>query len=283
MTAPRCWGIYRELAHSPGRESDDALILRAAGEHLSRLGFEVSLLTPDEAAAAGDREVPPFVFVMCERLAILDRLRRWEERGTLVLNSTEGILNTYRHRTIERFASDSVPFPRSVLVSTGGASAGPLPCWVKRADVHQTQAGDVTYAEDADGVAASLRALAGRGIGQAVLQEHVPGDLIKFYGVGDGEDGAPPWFTWFYHRDQQLAGHAFDEAELAGAARAGAGSLGLTVYGGDAIVGPGGRPVLIDLNAWPSFALFRPVAGERIAEHLAARFRKHAGLGVVTA
>ena len=30
MTAkPQCWGIYRELAHSPGRETDDAEILRA--------------------------------------------------------------------------------------------------------------------------------------------------------------------------------------------------------------------------------------------------------------
>ena len=27
--APQCWGIYRELAHSPGRETDDAEILRA--------------------------------------------------------------------------------------------------------------------------------------------------------------------------------------------------------------------------------------------------------------
>jgi hypothetical protein len=103
----------------------------------------------------------------------------------------------------------------------------------------------------------------------------VPGDLNKYYGVGDGADGAPPCFTWFYHRDQTQAGHAFDEPELARLARAGAASLGLTVYGGDAIVPASGGPVLIDLNAWPSFALFRPVASERIAEHLAARFRQH--------
>jgi hypothetical protein len=141
----------------------------------------------------------------------------------------------------------------------------------------------VTFADTREGVAAALESLAARGIERAVLQEHVPGDLIKFYGVGDGADGAPPWFTWFYHRDQTLAGHAFDEPELARTARAAAASLGLTVYGGDAIVPASGRPVLIDLNAWPSFALFRTVAAERIAEHLAARFRRHAGLGVLSA
>jgi len=32
------------------------------------------------------------------------------------------------------------------------------------------------------------------------------------------------------------------------------------------------------LNAWPSFALYRPVASARIAEALAARFRKEVGV-----
>jgi hypothetical protein len=37
-----------------------------------------------------------------------------------------------------------------------------------------------------------------------------------------------------------------------------------------------GGIVLLDLNAWPSFALYREEAAERIAEHLARRF---AGMG----
>ena len=47
---------------------------------------------------------------------------------------------------------------------------------------------------------------------RAVLQPHVDGDLIKFYGIGPGggAHGEPPWFRWFYHKDQQLSGHAFD-------------------------------------------------------------------------
>jgi hypothetical protein len=268
MTSRVAWGIYRELAHSPGRESDDARILARTGEELSAHGFAVELMTPEEALAATGAPAR-FVFGMCERHDILARLASWEDEGVVVVNRTDGILNTYRDRTVAAFERDAVPFPRTRLVSTGSPedhAATFARTWVKRADVHCTEPGDVTYAEGPDAVHDALLALARRGIGAAALQEHVPGDLIKFYGVGDG------WFVWFYHRDQDLKRHRFDEAELARAARQGARSLSLEVWGGDAIAGPDGRVTLIDLNAWPSFALFREEAAKRIAAHLAARF-----------
>jgi hypothetical protein len=37
-------------------------------------------------------------------------------------------------------------------------------------------------------------------------------------------------------------------------------------------VGPDGAPVVIDLNAWPSFALYRERAARAIAARLAFRF-----------
>jgi hypothetical protein len=39
--------------------------------------------------------------------------------------------------------------------------------------------------------------------------------------------------------------------------------------------------VVIDLNAWPSFALYRDTASDRIAAYLAARFRGHVAIGVM--
>ena len=150
----------------------------------------------------------------------------------------------------------------------------PLPVWVKRPDVHNTQDGDVVFADTKDGVQEALHALARRGILRAVIQPHVEGDLVKFYGVGagGGADGTPPWFRWFYHKDQRVAGHPFDQAALARVVRRAATALGLEVYGGDAIVTPTNRVVLLDVNAWPSFALYRDEAAERIAEHLVLRF-----------
>ncbi len=243
----------------------------------------MALKSPDELPETADAAgVAPFLFVMCERIPTVERLAAWERQGVRVVNRPEGIRNTDRERTIARFARWGVSFPESVLVSTSGAAGreGPgLPCWVKRGDVHATQEGDVSYAADPAALSAALARLSGRGIGSAVLQEHVPGDLIKFYGVaGDGEAEPLSWFQWFYHRDQKLSNHPFDQGQLRALVGRGAAALGLEVFGGDAIVGPDGSLVLIDLNAWPSFALFRPVASEAIARCLAARFRKEAGV-----
>ncbi|HYR46066.1 MAG TPA: hypothetical protein VER78_03585, partial [Thermoanaerobaculia bacterium] len=152
--------------------------------------------------------------------------------------------------------------------------AFPLPCWIKRADVHATQAGDVSLAESPEQLAQRLSALRARGIARAVLQEHVPGDLIKFYGVREVQENVKlEWFQWFYHRDQQLSRHPFEVSELRDAVSLAAGTLGLDVFGGDAIATVAGRIVLIDLNAWPSFALYRAEAAGRIAAHLASRFQ----------
>ena len=69
-----------------------------------------------------------------------------------------------------------------------------------------------------------------------------------------------------------LSRYPFDAAVLETAARKAAAALQLEVWGGDAIVGPDGAPVVIDLNAWPSFALYRDRAADAIAARLAARF-----------
>ena len=269
-----CWGIFRERAHSPGRESDDAEILRLAGKHLEAKGLQVVLKTPEEAFADADGP-PAGVFFMCERVEALGQLSAWETDGVPHVNSPRAVLNTYRDRMIAQFEEAGVPFIPSRLVSTAAADVeAPRPVWVKRADVHNTQEGDVVFAKTADAVRQALAGLAARGIARAVLQPHVPGDLIKFYGIGGGgPHREPAWFRWFHHKDQQLAGNAVDGNRLGRLARQAAGALGLEIYGGDMIATADGL-VLLDLNAWPSFALFRDEAAPVIADHLALRFRK---------
>jgi hypothetical protein len=277
----RCWGVYRELAHSPGRETDDAEILRATAEELSTRGFTVELKSPDELPAADATGVPPFLFVMCERPLIVERLAGWERRGARIVNRPAGIRNTDRERAIALFQKHAVPFPHSVLVDTERSADPPAfrgPCWIKRGDVHATQEGDVAFAERPEALSERLASLSERGITKAVVQDHAPGDLIKFYGVAglaeEDPSAWPSWFQWFYHRDQVLSRYAFDADALAAAASRAAAALGLDVYGGDAIVSPEGAICVIDLNAWPSFALFRAVAASRIATLLAARFSR---------
>jgi hypothetical protein len=95
---------------------------------------------------------------------------------------------------------------------------------------------------------------------------------VKFYGVGPAlRPGDSAWFRWFHHADQRLAGHPVDAARLSRLVGQAATALGLEVYGGDAIITADGTPVLLDLNAWPSFARLRDEAAPVIAEHVALR------------
>jgi glutathione synthase/RimK-type ligase-like ATP-grasp enzyme len=274
MNGKECWGIFRERAHSPGREFDDAEILRLTGKHLDALGFYVSLKTPDELPPRVSEPLPA-MFMMCEQTGILAQLQQWERCGTCIVNSPESVLNTYRERMILLLEQAHVASPESRIVSTnapGVTCASPV--WVKRGDVHSTQEGDVSFAAGGDEVERALQRLALRGVESAVVQDHIPGDLIKFYGIGRPDlvqhDG--PWFRWFYHKDQRVVGHSFDPEKLADLAHSAARALGLEIYGGDAIVSEGGAMTVIDLNAWPSFALYREEAAKRIAAYLAERF-----------
>jgi len=286
-----CWAIYRELAHSPGRETDDALILRATAARLEALGYTVELKTAEEVIES-NVEPPPYLFVMCERLPILARLEEWEKRGSCMVNRGPAIRNTYRDKTVLLFEKFHVPFPASVMVPTSlpippeaEFRESPAGCWVKRGDVHATESQDVVFAANPLALGQALKALLARGIEKALIQEHVAGDLIKYYGVGEVDPQAESetgggWFQWFYHRGQELKNYRFDERELAAAVSRAATALGLEVFGGDAIATKDGRIIIIDLNAWPSFALYRDVASGHIASYLAERFRRHAEVEV---
>jgi hypothetical protein len=275
VTGSDCWGIHREQAHSPGRESDDAEILRLTGKHLEAKGYQVDLKDPEDlSGCTGPR--PRYAFLMCEREPVLAELATWQAQGAVLVNSPAAVLATYRDRMIAQFQEAGVPFIDSRLVDTAGGrpDVSSWPVWVKRADVHNTREGDVVMAGGARALESALAGLHERGIHRAVLQPHVPGDLIKFYGIGPApaSGGGPRWFRWFYHKDQAIAGHPFEPSRLGRLARRAAAALGLEIYGGDAIATAAGDLVLLDLNAWPSFALYRDEAAPAIADHLALRF-----------
>jgi len=94
--------------------------------------------------------------------------------------------------------------------------------------------------------------------------------VVKFYGVTDGR-----FFQW-YGADAGF-GHerpAVDEDRLKALAFDAARLLGLEVFGGDVAVAEPERPVLIDINDWPSFAPFREEAARAIAAYIDARIEE---------
>lgn len=287
-------GIFRERQHSPGREFDDTEILRLVAKHIEALGCQVSLKSPDELGEAGDPEallaadpLPSLVFLMCERLETLRALGPLEMKGIPHINPLQAVLNTYRDRMITLLTASETPMPESRVISCNPSERDHslvehwtdlFPIWIKRADVHSTQTGDVELISSPEELQHRLVELNTRGIARAVLQRHVPGDLVKFYGIGrpDLENRQTQWFRWFYHRDQELGRYPFPEEALQAITQRAATALGLEVYGGDAIVTSGGEIFLIDINAWPSFALFREEAAPQIAAWLLCRLRQGA-------
>ncbi len=267
-----CWGVYREAAHSPGRVDDDAAILERVGAVLAERGFEVELIGADALVESPSANV----FAMCERGTSLDRLAAMEKTGAIVVNSPAAIRNTYRHRMIELFAQRHVRAPLSRTVATDAMKPRPADCmWVKRYDFHATQPDDVMYVASETGWRQALSQFAERGIPFVIAQEHVEGDLVKFYGVRNAAAPANAnWFQWFYHRDKGMLGHSFAASRLHEAALDAAAALGLEIFGGDAIIKADGQPMIIDLNAWPSYALYRDQAARAIADCLSERFQR---------
>lgn len=256
----RLVGVRREPEFSPGRVEDDAAILERTRDALAARGVPLDVVDVADLPAADAAAV----LAMCQSPAALAALDRC---GVPVINAPAAIRACYRHETVARLAATGVPFPPTRLVATTG-DAGALddaaPGWVKRGDVHAMTASDVVFAPTAEAVRAALADFAARGIARAALQRHVAGTVVKFYGVADGR-----FFRCFTDAPTIPA----PIPRLWEAAQAGALALGLDVFGGDLVVGDDGRPVLVDVNDWPSFARCRDEAADAIAGYVVDRLR----------
>lgn len=270
-------GIRRDPRFSPQHEANDEAIFRLTAEALRARGCTVREYT--EADLWADRISADAVFGMARDPRSIRRLQRMEEAGLPVVNSGYGIANCGREPMTRLLTEAALPHPRSLILPTADdptpalASAAIDACWVKRADGHVVGAGDVTFAPDHEVAREAFRTLSRRGIQTAVVNEHLTGDLVKFYGVA-GTD----FFYAFYPTAtrhgkfglEQVNGAArgitYDADALRTTCNRAATVLGLRIYGGDCIVSDtDGLVRLIDFNDWPSFAPCREAAAPFIA------------------
>ena len=219
---------------------------------------------------------------MARDKATIARLKDLEDKGTLVINSAYGIDNCVRKPMTELLVAHGVPHPKSIIVKTNEAYTGNFfPCWLKRGNSHAMVKEDVSYAVHFGEAEAILADFYRRGIPEAVVNEHLQGDLIKFYGV-QGTD----FFYWFYpgpcsHSKfglEKINGEAkgipFNVSDLKKYSDMAAEVLNVPIYGGDCVVLPNGDVKIIDFNDWPSFARCRDEAGVKIAECIYKRALK---------
>jgi hypothetical protein len=267
-------GVAREPVYSPGKIDADRAILEATGRACEARGARVRLLPPDapfEAFAGAE-----LVFAMCQGPKALRLLRRLAAAGLPLLHVADAIEACHRTRMLERLAAAGLPRPDARAVATRAPQAAALAwaaaraggVWVKRGDVHATEPGDVVHACDATQIGVALARLAARGVPRAVLEAHVEGRTLKFYGVRGGG------FFRAYEGDGSETASRAAWRELGERA---ATALGLEVYGGDLVLDPHGPTVLVDVNDWPSFGRCREEAAAAIADRLFSRLARREG------
>ncbi len=269
-------GIRRGSIYSPNHIGNDAAIFDLTVEHLKSLGCEVSEYTESEFLDSTIHE--KVIFDMARDKRSIERLQMLEKDGVLVINSGFGIENCTREKMTRLLIANQIPHPQSVIVSTTGEDIqnieilGETDFWIKRGDFHAIHREDVTYAKSIEEAQEIIREYAFRDIPNAVVNEHLSGDLVKFYGVS-----GTSFFHWFYPTDlnhskfghEKINGHAkgmpFSLDELKSICEKAANVLNIRIYGGDAVIASDGSIRIIDFNDWPSFAPCRKEAAPFIA------------------
>jgi hypothetical protein len=270
---PDLVAVYRRPSYSPQQHrSNDTAILAATAAELAARGWRVTN-TNEEEVEKGRLPAGELYLNMCQGSLASEQLMPLEADGALVVNRPTSVLNCHRHRLVKRLASSNLAFPRTLIQASSAAppTAAQLAelapegekVWIKRGDVHAERREDVAAAKPED-LGALLAAFAERGIPWVALQQHIPGPVVKFYAVTDGR-----FFRW-YGADAGFGKERppLDEDRLKALAFDAAALLGLEVFGGDVALARPDRPVLIDINDWPSFAPFRDEAARAIAEYI---------------
>lgn len=270
-------GVMRAGAYSPNHIGNDAAIFNATADHLRKRGFEVSIYSEQQFVESDIRE--EVVLNMCREQASIGKLIALEEEGRLVINSGIGIENCTRERMTRLLLGNGIPYPESLIVNTNEdvrndlRQAGFDQCWIKRGDFHAMHKEDVSYCRHIEEAQEMLHEYFFRGIGRAVINKHLNGDLVKFYGVRD-----EPFFYWFYPFDEghskygheaingKSHGFPFDEDELRSLCQRASEIMDVRIYGGDCIVADDGSMSIIDFNDWPSFAPCRDKGSLAIAK-----------------
>lgn len=274
-------GVSRGTCYSPNHIGNDEAIFREVVAVLKEQGYEVSTCTEKEVVK--EQRTADVIFTMARAKSTLTYLQELELKGALVINSTFGIHNCVRKPMTELLLEANIPHPPTWIYAIEDVDLSEIvyPCWFKRGDSHALIKEDVSFIRDAQEAQTLLLHFKKRGIDSVVINQHMQGDLVKFYGVQ--ETG---YFYWFYPsiRNHSKFGweeingvakeFAFSAEELHRQCDLAADVLSVPIYGGDCVVRPDGSLSIIDFNDWPSFARCREEAGRYIAQCIQQRVSK---------
>ena len=281
MAELRIAGVMRAGAFSPNHIGNDTAIFNLTAEALRKRGYQVKVYSEEEFRDADISE--QVIMAMCRESSSISKLKLLEDEGRVVVNSGYGIENCTRERMTRLLIGNNVPYPDSLIVNTNEnikeelIDKGFSQVWIKRGDFQTIHREDVSYCRHPEEAQEVLHEYFYRGIKRAVINRHLVGDLIKFYGIR-GSD----FFYWFYpmevgHNKYATSFHQeatsrfpLDIERLKAECARSSEILNVRIYGGDCIVEPDGTFRIIDFNDWPSFAPCRNEAARIIAKTILA-------------
>ena len=250
--------VQRAEVFSPNSVEKDKAILEAVGAKLCAAGHGVEMVSEEQ----------PFHPVGYDRIFSMGRLPHTLDilRDCPTINTSEGIANCARCQ-LEAFMQQlGTPMP---------PREGNHGYWLKRGDAAAQDKSDVQYAANPTELNEKIAAFQQRGITTYTVSAHVPGDLVKFYGVA-GTD----FFRYYYPTDDgdtkfndelrngTARHYPFVVEALQADAEKLAQTVGISVYGGDCIIREDDSYCVIDFNDWPSFSRCRDEAAAAIAKLL---------------
>ena len=263
--------IQRALCYSPNSEEKDLAVLQEVGSLLE----DATIISEDDfvnrfstynqsvsSESVDSANVYCQIISMARSTKALECLEQLEQSGIQVLNPSAGVWACQRSNVDKVMRENHLPFP---------PDEGNDGYWVKRADTSAQSKEDVCFCHDWTEVENVKSAFMQRGIINIVVQAHVKGDVVKFYGVED-----TGFFRYYYSGDdtetkfgdEERNGkpqyYPFSSSNLQADAEKLACLLQTPIYGGDAIVREDGSYVIIDFNDFPSFSRCREEAAKAI-------------------
>ena len=256
--------IRRARRFSPNSVDNDYAILKEVERELLKNNCQTHWFD-EENWQANDFKATrkDLVLTMARSTTLLNSLCEAESEGISVVNSVKGVEACCRSKLFACLKENNISVP---------TERGEHGYWLKRGDESAQSIGDVVYCKDTHKLEEAMRLFDKRGIKERVVQAHIQGDLLKFYGVaGTG------FFSIFYPNDDGMSKfgnenyngtphhYHFDTMAFRTEVERISHLTGVDVYGGDAIITEQGGWFFIDFNDWPSFSRCRTEAAEAIA------------------
>ncbi len=277
-------GISRGEKFSPNMTSSDAAIFQAVVNELQASGHEVDVIN-EETMVGYDYTPYTRIFTMQRDIFNTVQLETKTDVGTQskFINSINGILSCTNKASVATNLLDAgIPQPEFIIgekqnllfCSTDDKNEINVPLWLKNCDGSATTANDTVFCQTKEEFDAAFADFQRREVSMWIAQLHMPGDLVKFYGV-EGTN----FFSWNYASNSHSKfgleaingkekGYAFDPERIKLYADMIAKKLNVPIYGGDAIINEEGEFFFIDFNDFPSFSSCRNEAAKAIAQRI---------------